>query len=114
MKRTRSKRSKGGAPLPLAYFGAAPQIGMPVPEGSDMVAGSVIRPRIGGGTKRRKQNKRNKKAKRTRKQSGKQRGKQSGGFIPTVMEGFCAAASKYIVPLALFAGYKWMTRSKKK
>jgi hypothetical protein len=83
---------------------------MPVPEGSDMVAGSVIRPRIGGGTKRRKQNKRNKKAKRTRTQ----RGKQSGGFIPTVMEGFCAAASKYIVPLALFAGYKWMTRSKKK
>lgn len=114
MKRTRSKRSKGGAPLPLAYFGAAPQMGMPVPEGSDMVAGSVIRPRIGGGTKHRKQNKRNKKAKRTRKQSGKQRGKQSGGFIPTVMEGFCVAASKYIVPLALFAGYKWMTRSKKK
>ena len=110
MKRTRSKRSKGGAPLPLAYFGAAPQMGMPVPEGSDMVAGSVIRPRIGGGTKRRKQNKRNKKAKRTRKQ----RRRQSGGFIPTVMEGFCAAASKYIVPLALFAGYKWMTRSKKK
>ena len=106
MKRTRSKRSRGGAPLPLAYFGAAPQIGMPVPEGSDMVAGSVIRPRIGGGTKRRKQNKRNKKSKR--------HAKQSGGFIPTVMEGFCAAASKYIVPLALFAGYKWMTRSKKK
>ena len=106
MKRTRSKRSKGGAPLPLAYFGAAPQIGMPVPEGSDMVAGSVIRPRIGGGTKRRKQNKRTKRT--------KQRGKQSGGFVPTIMEGFCAAASKYIVPLALFAGYKWMTRSKKK
>ena len=82
-----------------------------------MVAGSVIRPRIGGGTKRRKQNKqtkRNKKSKRTKKQSGKQRGKQSGGFIPTVMEGFCIAASKYITPLALFAGYKWMTRSQKK
>ena len=113
MKRTRSKRSRGGAPLPLAYFGAAPQMGMPVPEGSDMVAGYVIRPRIGGGTKRRKQNKqnkRNKKAKRTKKQSGK----QSGGFIPTVMEGFCMAASKYITPLALFAGYKWMTRSQKK
>ena len=110
MKRSRrSTRSTGGAPLPLAYFGGAPQIGMPVPEGSDMVAGSVIRPRIGGGTKRRKQNKqnkRNKKAKRTKK--------QRGGFIPTVMEGFCIAASKYITPLALFAGYKWMTRSQKK
>ena len=113
MKRTRrSKRSTGGAPLPLAYFGAAPQIGMPVPEGSDMVAGSVIRPRIGGGTKRRKQNKQNKQNKRNKK--SKRHAKQSGGFIPTVMEGFCAAASKYIVPLALFAGYKWMTRSQKK
>lgn len=105
MKRTRSKRSRGGA-LPLAYFGAAPQIGMPVPAGGDVLIphGSLIRPRIGGGTKRAK------KSKRTRKQRGKQR----GGFIPTVMEGFCVAASKYIVPLALFAGYKWMTRSKKK
>ena len=71
--------------------------------------GSLIRPRIGGArTKRAKQ------SKRTKKQRGKQRGKQSGGFIPTVMEGFCMAASKYIVPLALFAGYKWMTRSQKK
>lgn len=109
MKRTRSKRSRGGAPLPLAYFGAAPQIGMPVPESSDMVAGSVIRPRIGGGTTR------NKKAKKAKKEKKSKRiRKQRGGFIPTVMEGFCAAASKYIVPLALFAGYKWMTRSKKK
>lgn len=109
MKRTRSKRSRGGAPLPLAYFGVAPQIGMPVPESSDIVAGSVIRPRIGGGTtrnKKAKKSKKEKKSKRTRK--------QRGGFIPTVMEGFCMATSKYIVPLALFAGYKWMTRSKKK
>jgi hypothetical protein len=78
---------------------------MPVPEGSDMVAGSVIRPRIGGArTKRVKKAKRSKRSKRT---------KQRGGFVPTIMEGFCMAASKYIVPLALFAGYKWMTRSKK-
>lgn len=68
--------------------------------------GSLIRPRIGGGTKRRKQAKRTKRAKRTKK--------QRGGFVPSIMEGFCMAASKYIVPLALFAGYKWMTRSKKK
>ena len=61
--------------------------------------GSLIRPRIGGGSKR------GKRAKRTKK--------QNGGFIPTVMEGFCMAASKYIVPLSLFAGYKWMTRSKR-
>ena len=108
MKRSRrSKRSRGGAPLPLAYFGAAPQIGMPVPAGGDIMIpnGSLIRPRIGGArTKRAKQSKRTK----------KQRGNQRGGFIPTVMEGFCMAASKYITPLALFAGYKWMTRSQKK
>lgn len=106
MKRTRrSKRSTGGAPLPLAYFGAAPQIGMPVAAGGDVLIphGSLIRPRIGGGSTRVKKAK---KSKRTRK--------QRGGFIPTVMEGFCMAASKYITPLALFAGYKWMTRSKKK
>lgn len=106
MKRSRrSKRSRGGAPLPLAYFGAAPQIGMPVPAGTDMLIphGSLIRPRIGGGTKRRKQAKR---VKRTKK--------QSGGFVPSIMEGFCMAASKYITPIALFAGYKWMTRSQKK
>lgn len=93
--------------MPLAYFGGAPQIGMPVPEGSDMVAGSVIRPRIGGGTMR------NKKAKRSKRSKRSKRTKQRGGFVPTIMEGFCMAASKYIVPLSLFAGYKWMTRSKK-
>jgi len=86
--------------MPLAYFGVAPQMGMPVPAGGDVLIphGSMIRPRIGGGTHRSKRR--------------KQR-KQSGGFVPTIMEGFCMAASKYIVPLALFAGYKWMTRSKK-
>jgi len=113
MKRTRSKRSRGGAPMPLAYFGGAPQMGMPVPAGGDVLLphGSLIRPRIGGGTMR------NKKAKsKSMKQRGKRtkHRKQSGGFVPTIMEGFCMAASKYIVPLALFAGYKWMTRSKKK
>jgi hypothetical protein len=83
-------------------------MGMPVPAGGDVLIphGSMIRPRIGGGSKRNKKAK----SKRTKKQSGKQR----GGFIPTVMEGFCMAASKYITPIALFAGYKWMTRTQKK
>lgn len=35
-----------------------------------------------------------------------------GGFIPSVGEPFVAAASKYIVPLALFAGYKLMNQKK--
>jgi hypothetical protein len=81
---------------------------MPVPAGGDIMIpnGSLIRPRIGGGTKRTKRSKRAKKTKRTKK--------QRGGFVPSIMEGFCMAASKYITPIALFAGYKWMTRSKKK
>ena len=126
MKR-RSKRSRGGAPMPLAYFGAASQIGMPVAEGKDMLlsSGSIIRPRIGGAhtlhavrtrkqSKTRSKKQRGKQSKKQRgKQSKKQRGKQSGGFIPTIMEGFCMAASKYITPIALFAGYKFMTRKQR-
>ena len=118
MKR-RSKRSRGGAPMPLAYFGAASQIGMPVAEGKDMLlsSGSIIRPRIGGAhtlhaVRTRKQSKTRSK-KQSKKQRGKQSKKQSGGFIPTIMEGFCMAASKYITPIALFAGYKFMTRKQR-
>ena len=36
-----------------------------------------------------------------------------GGFVPSVMGNFVAGASKYITPLALFAGYKLMTRKTK-
>lgn len=49
-----------------------------------------IRPRIGG--KRRKTKKSN------------------GGFVPSVMDGFVASASQYIVPVVLFAGYKLISR----
>jgi len=95
--------------MPLAYFGAAPQMGMPVAAGGDIMIpkGLMVRPSIGGRTKRSKQRKQRKQRKQTKRR------KQHGGFVPTIMEGFCMAASKYIVPLALFAGYKWMTRSKK-
>jgi hypothetical protein len=40
--------------------------------------------------------------------------KKKGGFMPSIMDGFVAAASKYAVPVALFAGYKLMTRKQKK
>jgi len=42
------------------------------------------------------------------------RRKTKGGFVPSVMGNFLEAASKYIVPIALFAGYKLMTRKKSK
>lgn len=36
-----------------------------------------------------------------------------GGFIPSIGEPFVSAASKYIAPVALFAGYKLMSMGKK-
>ena len=35
-----------------------------------------------------------------------------GGFVPSVMGNFLFGASKYITPLALFAGYKLYTKTK--
>jgi hypothetical protein len=37
-----------------------------------------------------------------------------GGFYPSVMGEFTTLASKYIVPIALFAGYKLLGRFTKK
>jgi hypothetical protein len=38
------------------------------------------------------------------------RRKTKGGFVPSVMGNFLQAASNYIAPVALFAGYKLMTK----
>jgi len=48
--------------------------------------------------------------KRTVKRSKTRRMK--GGFVPSVMGNFLFGASKYITPLALFAGYKLYTKTK--
>lgn len=53
-------------------------------------SGNIIRQRIGGGSRR-----------------------CQGGFIPSVMEGFVSASSKYITPIALFAAYKMINRPTK-
>lgn len=37
----------------------------------------------------------------------------TGGFVPSVGEPFVSAAAQYITPLALFAGYKLLNKSKK-
>jgi len=37
-----------------------------------------------------------------------------GGFYPSVMGSFVAAASKYVVPIALFAGYRLMKKGTKR
>jgi len=90
-------RHKGGSPLPLRYFDA----GYPTTTasaGADIlgVRDNVVRPYIGG-------------SKRKHSRRAKSR---RGGFVPTIMEPFVAAAGKYIVPVALYSGYKLMTRGK--
>lgn len=51
--------------------------------------GTMVRPKIGGGRRV-----------KTKK----------GGFVPSVMEGFVSAAGRYVVPMAMYAGYKLMHR----
>ena len=102
--RNKSKRRNGGAAtvMPLSYYnpGAAePSAGA----GRDLLAAIPplgVRPKIGGRRRRTKKQRKHRKSK--------------GGFVPSVMGGFLESASKYIVPLALFAGYKLMTRKGKK
>jgi hypothetical protein len=94
---TRKSHKKGGAAtnLPLKYFdnGVIQPI---VQSGSDILKAinNVVRPQIGG-------RKHTRKTRRVR-----------GGFVPSVMGNFAVAASKYITPIALFAGYKLMTRKR--
>ena len=93
-RRGRSRKRSGGAAtaFPLHYFGAkepfAADAGrnlLPIP-----LDGMGVRPRIGG----------------------KRSHKRKGGFYPSVMGDFTVSASKYIVPMALYAGYKMMRKSK--
>ncbi len=94
--RSRKTRRGGGAnALPGQYFGIEKAGGPPVGAGKDLqvASGGLIRPALGisGGKRRKTMRKR-------------------GGFLPSVMGSFVSSVSKYITPIALFAGYKLMTR----
>ena len=98
-RRNKSKRRTvgGGATvLPLQYYNPglrAPSAGA----GQDILRASPpteVRPKIGG------------KRKKTRK--------TKGGFVPSIMDGFVAAASRFIVPLSLYSGYKLLSRKQRK
>jgi hypothetical protein len=95
------KRGGGATVFPLDYYDPSYSMGKNVSAGRDLLhaSGRGIRPSLGG----RRKTKRSQRSRRKR-----------GGFVPSIMEGFVASASKYIVPLALFAGYKLMTRKGKK
>lgn len=91
-KTNKTKTRRGGSrALPLQYFGEAAPVS--ASEGVDrlVASGNTVRPSIGG------------KRRRTYR-------KKKGGFYPSVMGNFVAGASKYVVPLALYAGFKLMNR----
>lgn len=99
MKNKKRTHRKGGAAtaFPLKYYD--PSAHEPSADaGRDLLKAIPplgVRARIGGSRRRR---------------VIKSHRAHKGGFVPSVMDGFVAAASKYIVPVALFAGYKLMTR----
>ena len=116
---TRRNKAKGGAAtaFPLKYFD--PSVHEPnANAGRDLLKAEAplgVRPRIGG--KRTAKRVLKKRTKRTKKTKGAKRvykKRQSGGFVPSVMGNFVTGVSKYIVPLALYAGYKMMTKKNKK
>ena len=115
----RKRRQNGGEvqPFPSQYYGLnrsssfnLGQIGQAGQAGQDLVktSGEMVRnflPRFStqGGRSRSRSRSRSRRNKTRR-----------GGFVPSVMEPFSAATSKYVAPVALFAAYKFMTSRKKK
>ena len=108
--RNKSKKRNGGAAtvMPLSYY--SPDAREPSAGAGRDLLGAIppigVRPKIGG--------KRSRRHHHSKKHSTRRHHKVKGGFVPSIMDGFVGAASKYIVPLALFAGYKLMTRKGKK
>ena len=110
--RNKSRRRNGGGAtvMPLSYYN--PGAAEPAADaGRDLLKAMPpigVRPKIGG----RRSTRRMRSMRSTRRH--RKTHKTRGGFVPSVMDGFVVAASKYIVPLALFAGYKLMTKKGKK
>lgn len=85
--------------MPLQYTDPSKLIRGVVDAGRDLlhVSGTTtVRPMIGG------------RSRKSRKSIS-----WKGGFVPSIMEGFVTATSKYITPMALMAMYKLVNRSKK-
>jgi len=103
-KRDKKSRKRGGAAtaFPLKYFD--PTATEPSADaGHDLLKAIPplgVRPKIGGRRKTKRVIRKNR--------------KYTGGFVPSVMEGFVTATSKYIAPLALFIGYKFLTKKNNK
>ena len=109
----KTKKSKGGAAtvLPMQYFDPKATLDSAVSAGRDLLhaSGSIIRQRIGGSRKNgRKVHFKLGGTKNKRKYGYRMK----GGFVPSIMEGFVSATSKYLVPTILIAGYKLLQNGK--
>jgi hypothetical protein len=107
-KSRRRQKKKGGAAtvFPLKYFDVNAKEPS-APAGRNLLEAMPplgVRPRIGGARK----------TKRVQKDKRIEKKNQKGGFVPSVMGGFIRSASNYIAPLALYVGYKFMTKKNKK
>jgi hypothetical protein len=67
-----------------------------------------------GGKSRRIKRKQRKQRKQQRRKTQRKQRKQRGGFLPSIGEGFVAAAAKYAAPLALLGLYKLMNKPTRK
>lgn len=110
----KTKKSKGGAAtvMPLQYFDPKATLDRTVSAGRDFLntTNSVIRQRIGGS--RRKSRRVRFKLQGGTRNKRKCGYKMKGGFVPSIMEGFVSATSKYLVPTILIAGYKLLQNGK--
>jgi hypothetical protein len=116
------RRSFGGTNMPLRYYDPSVQDMASADAGRDLSGVGMIRPRIGGkrrtqqrGTHTRHNTRRSKRHSKRKfaAKGGFTKFAAKGGFIPSIMEPFVASCSKYVVPLALFAGYKLMNTKKR-
>ncbi len=101
-KRNTLRKGGGAGPLPLSYFTGKEPVSADAGRNLLVSEGMGVRSKIGG--KRRAHSSRRH---RTRSKHSRRR----GGFVPSIMGNFMASASKYIVPIALFAGYKMVKKS---
>ena len=92
--------------LPSQFFNSISSFSASAGKNLNDSYSNVVRDRLSVGGRRTRRSKRTKRFRRTKR--------TKGGFVPSVMGGFVGAVSKYIVPIALFAGYKLMTRKKGK
>jgi hypothetical protein len=98
----RNTRRRGGAAtaFPLSYFNGKAPFAADAGRNLLVAEGMGVRPKIGG--------------KRSARSTRSARTKKRGGFVPSVMGNFMTSASKYIVPIALFAGYKMIKKNEQK